>query len=73
MARIQEHMKYADDLRGELIVCLEKIANYFHLDRIGVLETDLANGTNNLNFQWNAKKEDTLIDYFQYMTEEVSN
>lgn len=73
MARIQEHMKYADDLRGELIVCLEKIANYFHLDRIGVLETDLANGTNNLNFQWNAKKEDTLIDYFQYMTEEESN
>ena len=70
LACLQENMKYATDLNTALRANLKHIADYFHLDRIAILETDLTNGTNTLNYQWNSKRENTLVDYFQTMTEE---
>ena len=74
LARLQEVLKSAVDLRAALSDSLRDIAEYFHLDRIAILETDLTNGTNTLNFQWNSKEENTLVDYFQTMSEkEIEN
>lgn len=70
LARLQEDLKYAVDLHAALSDSLRKIAGYFHLDRIVILETDLTNGTNTLSFQWNSREENTLVNYFQTMTEE---
>lgn len=70
LARLQEDLKYAVDLSAALSDYLRHIADYFHLDRIVILETDLTNGTNTVSYQWNSKEENTLVDYFQTMTEE---
>ena len=69
LARLQEDLKYAVDLGEALSDYLRNIADYFHLDRIVILETDLTKGTNTVNYQWNSKEENTLVDYFQTMTE----
>ena len=70
LARLQEDLKYAVDLGEALSDYLRNIADYFHLDRIVILETDLTKGTNTVSYQWNSKKENALVDYFQTMTEE---
>lgn len=70
LANLQEDMKYTPDLSTALSDSLEHIADYFHLDRIAILETDLTNGTNTLSYQWNSNPENTLVNYFQTMTEE---
>lgn len=67
---MQEDLKYAADLSVALSDYLRHIADYFHLDRIVILETDLTNGTNTVSYQWNSKEENTLVDYFQTMSEE---
>lgn len=70
LANLQEDMKYTPDLSTALSDSLEHIADYFHLDRIAILETDLTNGTNTLSYQWNSNPENTLVNYFQTMAEE---
>ena len=70
LARLQEDLKYAVDLSAALSDYLRRIADYFHLDRVVILGTDLTKGTNTVSYQWNSKEENTLVDYFQTMTEE---
>ena len=70
LARLQEDLKYAVDLSAALSDYLRQIADYFHLDRVVILGTDLTKGTNTVSYQWNSKEENTLVDYFQTMTEE---
>lgn len=69
LSKLKDDLKYKKDLRLELSDTLRDIAEYFHLDRIVILETDLVNGTNSLNYQWNCKEENTLVNYFETMTD----
>ena len=40
------------------------------MDRIVIVETDMIDGNNQLNFQWNSRPENELKEYFPYMTRE---
>jgi len=70
LARTLDNLKYAENLRSTLDQVLESIATYFHVDRICVLETSLSEGSNLLNYQWNSKPENVLVDFFPTMTTE---
>ena len=70
IAEILNLLKYARDLHSALFEALARIGEYFELDRIAVMETNLQEGVNQLNFQWNSKPENELKDYFTSMTEE---
>lgn len=70
VAQILDELKYAKNLREGLFHALEQICNFFDLDRIAVLETDLTDGTNTLKFQWSKLEENTLNNFFQYMDSE---
>lgn len=70
LARLQEHLKYADDLPKELLYSIGKAGEFFHMDRILVIEASISTGKNVVNYQWNLKEEDKLVEYFQTMSEE---
>lgn len=70
IARVVEQLKYVPDLSEGIREILKDIGNYFHLDRIVVIETDMIDGNNQVNFQWNSRPENELKDYFPYMTRE---
>lgn len=70
IARVVEQLKYAPDLSEGIHEVLKDIGNYFHMDRIVIVETDMIDGNNQLNFQWNSRPENELKEYFPYMTRE---
>lgn len=70
LANQMEMLKYSENLSASIEEALGSIANYFALDRIFILESDLSTGTNNLSFQWCRSKKDYLEQYFRNMSHE---
>lgn len=70
IAQIMDELKYAKNLEETLQECLQKMGQYFNVDRIGIIESNLSEGTNVLSYQWNSRAENELVDYFTSMTKE---
>ncbi len=68
IAQIMDELKYAQNLEEALQSSLEKIGEYFNVDRICVIESNILEGVNSLRYQWNSRKENELVDYFTSMT-----
>ncbi len=65
LVRMMDSLKYTADLDATLKEVLAQIASFFLLDRIGVFETDLTDGTNELTYQWNVRKDMELIEFMK--------
>jgi len=70
IARMVEELKYVSNLSEGIQNALNDVANYFHLDRIVIIETDMTDGSSEINFQWNSRSENQLEEYFPTMTKE---
>lgn len=68
IAQIMDELKYAKNLEETLQICLEKMGQYFNVDRIGIMESNLSDGANRLSYQWNSRAENELVNYFTSMT-----
>lgn len=65
LVRMMDSLKYTADLDATLKEVLAQIASFFLLDRIGVFETDLTDGTNELTYQWNVRKDMELTEFMK--------
>lgn len=70
IAKIMDTLKYAKNLDETLREVLESIGNFFHLDRIVIIESDMSDGTNELNYQWNSEEDNVLDNFMPYMKRE---
>lgn len=80
LAKLLEDIKYMQNLSEGVMKILSEVGEYFNMDRICVVETDASSGTNTINYQWNSKEENRLVNYFMHMgrdelkrTEEIYN
>lgn len=70
LVKIMDALKYATNLDTALREMLEQIASFFQLDRIAILETDVTDGTNDLNYQWNSTPDIELVNFMSNMSPE---
>ncbi|MCR4955637.1 MAG: response regulator [Lachnospiraceae bacterium] len=70
MAQITEVIKYSTDVDTSMQNIFEIIGEYFALDRIGVLRTNVEEKTNQLIYQWNSPKCDPLTELLPEMSQE---
>ena len=70
LAKIMEDVKYAEDLVQGINMMLGQVGQFFGMDRICVVETDMSSGISAVRYQWNSKEENRLGDYFPTMSYE---
>lgn len=68
LAEIMEDVKYSQNLVDGINDMLKKIGEFFGIDRICVVETDMASGSCLVDYQWNSREENCLKDYFPSMS-----
>ena len=68
LAEIMEDVKYSKNLISGINRMLEKIGEYFGIDRICVVQTDMSSGSCCVEYQWSSKEEDYLENYFTSMS-----
>lgn len=67
LAKIMEDVKYAEDLVRGVNIMLAQVGQFFGMDRICVVETDMSSGICSVRYQWNSKPENRLENYFPSM------
>lgn len=70
LAEIMEDIKYSENLVLGINKMISQIGSYFGVDRICVVETDMASGICHVNYQWNSKPENYIENYFSSISME---
>lgn len=70
MLTLMDLLKYSKDIRSSMHVVLAKAGNYFKLDRIVIVESDMAECSNRFTYQWNRYPEDEIQETYYTMTQE---
>lgn len=68
LAEIMEDVKYSENLVDGINQMLARVGEYLGVDRICVVETDMASGGCCVEYQWNSREENRLNDYFTSMS-----
>ena len=68
LAEIMEDVKYSENLVDGINQMLARVGEYLCVDRICVVETDMASGGCCVEYQWNSREENHLNDYFTSMS-----
>lgn len=70
LAKIMDTLQYDSDPDETMQDILEKICDFFHLDRIGIMESDISGGTQTLIYQWNSNPENAMDNVIQHFERE---
>ena len=68
LAQMQEEAKLSENLVDEIGKMLAGVGEYFGIDRICVVETDISSGACFVDYQWNRNPETFLENYFTEMS-----